>query len=75
MAAALELDPGYVRALLRRAQLYEASEQLDQALLDYQHLLEAQPGHPEARAACMVPHTPAWIYRDTDPSIDTQTHL
>ncbi|CAL8307599.1 unnamed protein product [Gadus morhua 'NCC'] len=50
---ALELDPGYVRALLRRAQLYEASEQLEQALQDYQTLLEAQPAHPEARTACM----------------------
>ncbi|CAL8362206.1 unnamed protein product [Lota lota] len=50
---ALQLDPGYTRALLRRAQLYEASEQLDQALLDYQNLLETQPGHQEARAACM----------------------
>lgn len=48
---ALELDPGYLKALLRRAQLYDSTEKLDEALADYNKILEIDPPHAEARAA------------------------
>lgn len=45
---ALELQPEYVKARLRRAHAYEKSDKLDEALSDYKRLLELQPGMPEA---------------------------
>ena len=51
---ALELHPHYMKALLRRAELYERTEKLDEALADYQKALEMDPMLPVARAACMV---------------------
>lgn len=50
---AIELNPDYVRALLRRAELYERTEKLDEALEDYKVVLEKDPGLPVAREACM----------------------
>uniref|UniRef100_A0A673BR52 Tetratricopeptide repeat protein 1 n=1 Tax=Sphaeramia orbicularis TaxID=375764 RepID=A0A673BR52_9TELE len=50
---AIELNPDYVRALLRRAELYEQTEKLDEALEDYQKVLEHDPNHTGARQACM----------------------
>ncbi|XP_072518881.1 tetratricopeptide repeat protein 1 [Salminus brasiliensis] len=50
---AIELNPNYVRAILRRAELYEKTEKLDEALEDYKNLLEKDPGIPAAREACM----------------------
>ncbi|NXN30841.1 TTC1 protein, partial [Nycticryphes semicollaris] len=50
---AVELDPNYIRALLRRAELYEKTEKLDEALEDYKAVLEKDPGVPQAREACM----------------------
>ncbi|KAK3095497.1 hypothetical protein FSP39_015344 [Pinctada imbricata] len=50
---ALDLHPHYLKALLRRAELYEKKEKLDEALLDYQKVVEMDPGQHTARAACM----------------------
>ncbi|XP_060792245.1 tetratricopeptide repeat protein 1 [Neoarius graeffei] len=49
---AIELNPDYVRAILRRAELYEQTEKLDEALEDYKTVLEKDPGIPAAREAC-----------------------
>ncbi|NXD85964.1 TTC1 protein, partial [Halcyon senegalensis] len=51
---AVELDPNYIRALLRRAELYEKTEKLDEALEDYKAVLEKDPSVHQAREACMV---------------------
>ncbi|XP_017856061.1 PREDICTED: tetratricopeptide repeat protein 1 [Drosophila arizonae] len=48
---AIELNPVYVRALLRRAKLYEQDERPDEALTDYKRVYEIDPGQPEAREA------------------------
>lgn len=53
-STAIELNPNYVRAILRRAELYEKTEKLDEALEDYKTVLEKDPGIPAAREACMV---------------------
>ncbi|XP_040908390.1 tetratricopeptide repeat protein 1 isoform X2 [Toxotes jaculatrix] len=50
---AIELNPDYVRALLRRAELYEQTEKLDEALEDYKKVLERDPNQTSARKACM----------------------
>lgn len=50
----MELDPHYIRALLRRAELYEKTEKLDEALEDYKAVLEKDPSVHQAREACMV---------------------
>ncbi|XP_023217175.1 tetratricopeptide repeat protein 1-like [Centruroides sculpturatus] len=50
---ALELNPNYMKALLRRAQLYRNTEKLDEALNDYQRVLQLDPNVLEARQACM----------------------
>lgn len=46
----LELNDTYVKALLRRAKLYEDTDKLDESLSDYKRILELQPDHCEARA-------------------------
>ncbi|XP_048344413.1 tetratricopeptide repeat protein 1 isoform X2 [Sphaerodactylus townsendi] len=51
---ALELNPDYIKALLRRAELYEKTEKLDEALEDYKNLLEKDPSIHPAREACLV---------------------
>ncbi|XP_076362377.1 tetratricopeptide repeat protein 1-like [Tachypleus tridentatus] len=51
---ALDLNPSYLKAILRRAQLHKTSEKLDEALTDYQQVLEIDPNILEAREACMV---------------------
>ncbi|XP_034488554.1 tetratricopeptide repeat protein 1 [Drosophila innubila] len=48
---AIELYPEYVRALLRRAKLYEQDDRLDEALADYKRVYEIDPGQREAREA------------------------
>lgn len=54
---AIELNPDYVRALLRRAELYEQTDKLDEALDDYKKVLERDPAQTIARQACMrLPH-------------------
>ncbi|XP_030068548.1 tetratricopeptide repeat protein 1 [Microcaecilia unicolor] len=50
---AIELNPDYIRAILRRAELYEKTEKLDEALADYKSVLERDPSVPQAREACM----------------------
>ncbi|KAM4547613.1 tetratricopeptide repeat protein 1 [Fundulus diaphanus] len=50
---AIGLDPDYLRALLRRAELYEKTEKLDEALEDYKQVLERDPSNSGARRACM----------------------
>ncbi|XP_044078470.1 tetratricopeptide repeat protein 1 isoform X2 [Siniperca chuatsi] len=50
---AIELNPDYVRALLRRAELYEQTEKLDEALEDYKNVLDRDPNQTIARQACM----------------------
>ncbi|XP_042287578.1 tetratricopeptide repeat protein 1 [Thunnus maccoyii] len=50
---AIELNPDYVRALLRRAELYEQTDKLDEALEDYKKVLDQDPNHASARRACM----------------------
>ncbi|XP_003225261.1 tetratricopeptide repeat protein 1 [Anolis carolinensis] len=50
---ALELNPNYIKALLRRAELYEKTDKLDEALEDYKNLLEKDPSIHQAREACM----------------------
>ncbi|KAJ8865900.1 hypothetical protein PR048_033423 [Dryococelus australis] len=53
---AITLKPDYVKAFIRRAQMYEQLEKLDEALVDYQELLKLDPGNKEAYAATMVRH-------------------
>ncbi|CAG9789828.1 unnamed protein product [Diatraea saccharalis] len=48
---AIELDDKYLKAYIRRAQSYEATEKLDESLADYKKILELDPSHKEARAA------------------------
>ncbi|CAG5076466.1 Similar to TTC1: Tetratricopeptide repeat protein 1 (Homo sapiens) [Cotesia congregata] len=48
---AVELNPAYLKAYLRRAQLYEQTDNLDQSLADYKKILELDPGHSEAHHA------------------------
>ncbi|KAM3869311.1 tetratricopeptide repeat protein 1 [Diretmus argenteus] len=50
---AIELNPDYIRAILRRAELYEKTEKLDEALDDYKMVLDKDPGQQTARQACM----------------------
>ncbi|KAJ1128648.1 hypothetical protein NDU88_007023 [Pleurodeles waltl] len=50
---AIKLDPDYIRALLRRAELYEKTDKLDDALEDYKRVLERDPSVHPAREACM----------------------
>lgn len=51
---AIDLNPEYVRALLRRAALYEQTDKLDEALEDYKKVLNQDPNNTSARQACMV---------------------
>lgn len=50
---AIQLNPSYIRALLRRAELYENTDKLDEALEDYKSILEKDPSVHQARQACM----------------------
>ncbi|KAM4826929.1 tetratricopeptide repeat protein 1 isoform 2-T2 [Thomomys bottae] len=50
---AIQLNPSYIRAILRRAELYEKTSKLDEALEDYKSILEKDPSVHQAREACM----------------------
>ncbi|KAI5234994.1 tetratricopeptide repeat protein 1 [Manis pentadactyla] len=50
---AIQLNPSYIRAILRRAELYEKTDKLDEALEDYKSILEKDPSVYQAREACM----------------------
>lgn len=51
---AIELNPSYLKPLLKRACLYKETKNLDEALKDYQRVLELDPSIGEARHACMT---------------------
>lgn len=48
---AIELNPSYVKAYIRRAQLYEEIDKLDEALEDYKKILTFDSSHSEANYA------------------------
>ncbi|XP_053695034.1 tetratricopeptide repeat protein 1 isoform X2 [Sabethes cyaneus] len=48
---AIEHNPKYLKALLRRATLYEEADKLDESLEDFKKILELDPANVEARAA------------------------
>ncbi|KAI4485428.1 PREDICTED: tetratricopeptide repeat protein 1 [Polistes canadensis] len=48
---AIELNPSYVKAYIRRAQLYEEVDKLDEALEDYKKILTFDSSHSEANYA------------------------
>jgi len=48
---AVELNPQYLKALLRRAEIYEETDKLDEALKDYQTVLSMDPRHVTANKA------------------------
>ncbi|XP_064422807.1 tetratricopeptide repeat protein 1 [Latimeria chalumnae] len=50
---AIKLNPNYIRAILRRAELYEKTDKLDEALEDYKTVIEKDPSVHQAREACM----------------------
>ncbi|XP_053575641.1 tetratricopeptide repeat protein 1 [Bombina bombina] len=49
----IDLNPDYIRALLRRAELYEKTDKLDEALADYKSVLEKDMSVSQAREACL----------------------
>lgn len=50
---AVDLNPVYFKALLRRAKLYEELDQLDKALADYKELHKLEPNNVEVNSALM----------------------
>lgn len=44
---ALELNPEYVKVLMRRSQLYEKVEKWDEALADAKKIQEVEPSYPK----------------------------
>ena len=46
---ALELDPSYTKAMLRRAKCYMESEQYEEAVRDYEKVLKSDKGNMEYR--------------------------
>ncbi|XP_049883480.1 tetratricopeptide repeat protein 1 [Pectinophora gossypiella] len=48
---AIELDDKYLKAYIRRAQSYEATDKLDESLADFKKILELDPSHKEAQKA------------------------
>merc|ERR1712107_208324 len=50
---ALELNPNYMKALLRRAQTYEDTDKPHEAMKDFEKVLEFDPAHKDARMAVM----------------------
>ncbi|XP_029157109.1 tetratricopeptide repeat protein 1 [Nylanderia fulva] len=48
---AIELNSNYVKAYVRRAQLYEETDKLDEALEDFKKILTFDPNHTEANHA------------------------
>ncbi|KAK6185572.1 hypothetical protein SNE40_007776 [Patella caerulea] len=52
-SSALDLHPHYLKAVLRRAELYEKIDKLDEALADYQKAVELDPTQNKARITAM----------------------
>lgn len=50
---AVELNPQYLKAIMRRAELYEKTEKLEEALADFQRVVELDPSIHAAREACL----------------------
>jgi len=50
---AIELNPNYVKAILRRAQTYEDTDKPHEAMKDFEKVLELDPANKEARMAVM----------------------
>ena len=50
---AIELNPDYVKALIRRGQVYEDTDKPHEAFKDFEKVLQLDPGHKEARMAVM----------------------
>jgi len=48
---AIELNPTYLKAILRRAEIYDETEKLDEALKDYQNVIELDPKNVVANKA------------------------
>ncbi|PHU06522.1 hypothetical protein BC332_23011 [Capsicum chinense] len=46
---ALELNPTYIKALVRRAEAHEKLEHFDEAITDMTKILELEPSHDQAR--------------------------
>ncbi len=51
---ALRLNPGYVKVMARRGQIYEDLDKPHEAVRDFEKVLENDPGHKEARVAMVV---------------------
>ena len=51
---AIALNENYVKAIVRRAQVYEDSDKPHEAMKDFQRVLELDPAHKEANLAVMV---------------------
>jgi tetratricopeptide (TPR) repeat protein len=51
---AIDLDPEYLRAIVRRAVLHEKLDQLDEALADWKLVLDLHPDHNDAIIASQV---------------------
>lgn len=51
---AIELNADYVKAYIRRAQIYEETDKFHEALEDYKKILTFDAGHAEANAAIRV---------------------
>jgi len=51
---AIKLHPEYLKAILRRAELFEETEKLDEALEDYKRVLELDPSNVESRRAVNI---------------------
>jgi tetratricopeptide (TPR) repeat protein len=49
----IELDPTYIKVLMRRAQMYETTDKLEEALEDYKRVVELDSSNGEAISACM----------------------
>ncbi|KAG8185576.1 hypothetical protein JTE90_023278 [Oedothorax gibbosus] len=49
---AIELNPQYLKAILRRAQIHRKMDSLEKSLEDYQKVLELDQSNAEARQAC-----------------------
>ncbi len=53
-SSAIELNPNYVKALFRRAQIYEQLDRPHEAIKDFNRVLELDKGHVEANRAVLV---------------------
>jgi tetratricopeptide (TPR) repeat protein len=51
---AIDLDPTFVKPLLRRAESYENTDKLDEALADYKKLCELEVKNSSYKSKCYV---------------------